>query len=192
MTSEQHLSVEDIASLIDGTLTPDERSNAERHLAHCDACREELAASTRAVAAAGLPPTRRLPWRLIAPLAAGIVFALMLRSPGEIRRVDETPERAGPARDAGIVTIFPPAGTALRADALRFVWRPFQSAIGYHVVVKEPSGAPLWTGDVADTVLVLPDSVRLRAGESYVWRVDAQRADFSTASSAETAFRIER
>ena len=192
MTDDPHLSAEDIASLIDGSLAPHERVGVERHLAHCDDCRTELAASARAVASAVPVATRRIPWRLIAPLAAGIVLVVLLRSPGEKGPSDEPRERTTPAPDAGIVTVFPPASTALRAEALRFVWRPIGSSVGYRVVVKEPSGAPLWSGDVADTVLVLPDSVRLQPGESYVWRVDGQRADGTTASSAETAFRIER
>jgi hypothetical protein len=194
MIGEHHVSVEDIASLIDGSLPPDERDAAERHLAHCDDCREELAASSRAVASATTPTTRRLPWRLILPLAAGIVLAVFLRPtpPAEHQPAVDTPERAAPARETGVVTVFPPPRSTLRSDALRFVWRSVVSSTGYHVVVKDPSGVPLWEGDVADTVLTLPESVRLRPGESYVWRVDAQRADFTTVSSAETPFRIDR
>ena len=45
-----HLSVDDVAGLIDGTLAAHERERAERHLATCDECREELAACTRVVA----------------------------------------------------------------------------------------------------------------------------------------------
>ena len=193
MTGEPHLSVDDIASMIDGSLTTDERATAERHLAICDECREELAASARAVASAASVPAWRIPWRLIVPLAAGIVLAVMLRPPAASDRVAEPRERtAVPDRDARIVTVFPAARAALRAEPVRFVWRPIESSIGYRVVVKEASGAPVWSGDVADTVLVLPDSVRLRAGAPYVWRVDGARADGTTASSAETPFRIER
>ena len=191
MTDETHLSVESIASLIDGSLSPEDRAGAERHLAHCDDCREELAASTRAVAAATVTPARRIPWRLIAPLAAGIVLAVLLRPPGASDRVVESPERTPPLRDAAIVTVFPPAKTTLPSGALRFVWRSIESNIGYRVVVKDMSGAPVWSGDVADTVLMLPDTVRFREGASYIWRVDAERADGTTASSPETAFRIE-
>lgn len=193
MTADAHLSVDDIASMIDGSLTADERASVERHLAHCDDCREELAASARAVASAAPVRQRRLSWRLLVPLAAGIVLAVFLRAPSTSERAVAPRERAAaPSRDARIVTVFPPAGTALRSSPVRFVWRPIDSSIGYHVVVKEASGVPVWSGDVSDTALALPDSVPLRAGEPYVWRVDGSRADGSSASSAETMFRIER
>jgi len=45
-----HLSVDDAASYIDGTLSDDAREVVERHLAECDSCREEVAASARLVA----------------------------------------------------------------------------------------------------------------------------------------------
>ena len=56
--------------------------------------------------------------------------------------------------------------------------------------MKDASGARVWSGDAVDTVLALPDSVRLQPNVSYVWRVDGQRADGSTAASTESAFRI--
>jgi anti-sigma factor RsiW len=193
MTDEPHLSVEDLASLIDGSLVAAERATAEHHLASCDECREELAASARAVASASTAPARRFPWRLIVPLAAGIVLAVLLRAPSADDGVDQARERAAVAsRDAHIVTVFPPARAALRAETVRFVWRPIEASIGYRVVVKEASGAPVWSGEVTDTVLAIPDSVRLRAGTPYVWRVDGERTDGTTASSAEVEFRIER
>jgi hypothetical protein len=59
-------------------------------------------------------------------------------------------------------------------------------------VIKDASGAPVWSADAADTVLVIPAELRLRPGESYVWRVDGQRTDGTTASSAETSFTVAR
>jgi hypothetical protein len=44
MTSQQHLSPEEITALLDDALSDLERSLAEHHLAECDTCRNELAA----------------------------------------------------------------------------------------------------------------------------------------------------
>ena len=41
MSDAPHLSVEVLASMIDGTPEEREREHAERHLAECDSCREE-------------------------------------------------------------------------------------------------------------------------------------------------------
>lgn len=192
MTRASHLSVDDVASLLDGTLAPEQRDLAERHLAECDQCREEVAACSRLIGTSTSPPVRRFPWRYLLPLAAGIVLVVLIRRPVGPERITDTAERAAPSAGSRIVTVAPAASTSMNADALRFVWRSIDGSIGYRVVVKDAGGAPVWSGDATDTSLALPDSVRLSAGTLYVWRVDGQRADGTTASSAETGFRISR
>jgi hypothetical protein len=98
--------------------------------------------------------------------------------------------RASPTTGARILTVSPAADAEVDAGSLRFAWHPMDGSLGYSVVVKDASGARVWSGDAVDTVLTLPDSVHLRAGVPYVWRVDGQRADGSSAASAETGFRI--
>jgi anti-sigma factor RsiW len=185
-----HLSVEELASMIDGTLPGHERERVERHLAECDACREELAASARLVASNAAVPARRFPWRNLLPLAAGILLVVWMRRPAERPRPTDASERASPAGSARITTVYPGADASVGARALRFTWRPIEGGVGYNVVVKDASGTPLWKGDAVDTTLALPDTVRLQSGVTYVWRVDGQRADGSTAASAESEFRI--
>ena len=187
-----HLSIDDAASYIDGTLADEARADVERHLAECDACREEVAASSRLVATLPAPAVRRLPWRLVLPLAAGILVAVVLARPTTRTEVAPAQERGAPS-DASLITLVTPApGAAIAVKAPRFIWHPMTSSIGYRVVIKDASGAPVWSGDVADTVLAIPANVQLRAGESYVWRVDGQRADGTTASSAEASFLVAR
>jgi anti-sigma factor RsiW len=190
VTAAPHLSVEDIAGMIDGTLPEHEREQAERHLAECDECREELATCTRVVASSVAVPVRRFPWRNLLPLAAGILLVVWIRRPSDRVQADDTPERATPSTGARIATVSPATGASVGAGSLRFAWHPMEGSIGYRVVVKDASGAPVWSGDAADTTLTLPDSVRLRASTPYVWRVDGQRADGTTAASAESGFRI--
>ena len=185
-----HLSVEDVAGMIDGTLPEHDRERAERHLAECDDCREELATCARVVASSVAAPVRRSPWRNLLPLAAGILLVVWLRRPAEHERATDVSERAAPSTGARIATVSPAADASVSAGALRFAWRPMEGSIGYRVVVKDASGATVWSGDAADTTLALPASVRLQTSVPYVWRVDGQRADGSTAASAESGFRI--
>jgi hypothetical protein len=190
VSDASHLSVEELASMIDGSLPERDRDRAERHLVECDSCREELAASARVVATSAAAPARRFRWRNLLALAAGILFVVWIRRPAERPRTTDVPVRASPTTGARILTVSPAADAAVDAGSLRFAWHPMDGSLGYSVVVKDASGARVWSGGAVDTVLTLPDSVHLRAGVPYVWRVDGQRADGSTAASAETGFRI--
>jgi hypothetical protein len=193
VTNASHLSVDDVASLIDGTIAPAERDRAERHLAECDQCREEVAACSRLLGSSTSPPVRRFPWRYLLPLAAGIVLVVMIRRPTGQERIGDVPaERGATSTGSRIVVVAPAPSSSVSQDALRFIWHPIAGSVGYRVVIKDASGAPVWSSDAADTSLALPDSVRLSPTTLYVWRVDGQRADGTSVSSAETSFRITR
>ena len=185
-----HLSVEELASMIDGSLPEHDRDRAERHLAECDSCREELAASARVIATSVSAPVRRFPWRYLLPLAAGILLAVWIRRPVERQHTTDVAQRAAPTTGTRILTVSPAVDAAVDASSLRFAWHPMEGSLGYRVVVKDASGATVWRGDVVDTVLALPDSVRLQPSVSYVWRVDGERADGSSAASTESGFSI--
>ena len=186
-----HLSTEEAASYIDGTLSDDARATIERHLAECDSCREEVAAATRLVATVPTQARRGVPWRLVFPLAAGILVAVMLVRPAS--RPDATPMERGAASDGSTIVLVAPApGAALVAGKMQLVWRALSDSAFYHVVIKDATGDPVWTGETADTVLNVPAGV-LRAGEQYVWRVDGQRPDDRTSiSSVEASLKAPR
>ena len=190
MTATAHLSVEDIAGMIDGTLPEHDRERAERHLAECDDCREELATCTRVVASSVTVPVRHFPWKNLLPLAAGILLVVWIRRPAERPRATDVPERATPSTGTRIAIVSPAADATVGASSLRFSWHPMEGSMSYRVVVKDASGARVWSGDAVDTTIVLPDSVRLQPNVPYVWRVDGQRADATSAASTESGFRI--
>jgi anti-sigma factor RsiW len=190
MSDAIHLSVEELASMIDGSLPEHDRDRAERHLAECDSCREELAASARVVATGVTAPVRRFPWRYLLPLAAGILLAVWIRRPIERPHMADVAQRGSPTIGARILTVSPAVDAAVDASSLRFAWRPVEGSVGYHVVVKDASGTTVWRGDAVDTVLALPDSVRLQPNVPYVWRVDGERTDGSSAASVESGFTI--
>jgi len=181
-----HLSVDDAASYIDGTLSDDARTTIEHHLADCDSCREEIAASSRLLATVPAPARRGVPWRLVLPLAAGILAVVMIRRPAS--RPDVAPMERGSATDGSAIALVAPApGAPLVAGRTRLVWRALDDSVLYNVVLKDAAGAKVWSGETADTVLAVPAGVQLRTGEQYVLRVDGQRTDGSSVSSAEVS-----
>jgi hypothetical protein len=54
-----------------------------------------------------------------------------------------------------------------------FVWSTFTKSSLYRVTVFDAEGTVLYRGDVSDSVLVLPDSIQLRAGQTYFWKVES-------------------
>src|SRR3954465_11572259 len=79
---------EQLAAYIDGTLTPDERTQMERHLAECPECRDVVAESVAALDELGGLPARKRPsmraWAgvgVVLAAAAAIVIAVRLQRP---------------------------------------------------------------------------------------------------------------
>jgi len=154
-----HLSIEDAASYIDGTLSDDAREVIERHLAECDTCREEVAASSRLIATLPATAGRRLPWRLVLPLAAGILVAVVLARP--TRRTD-----VAPAQERGA-----PSDASLDDEKLKMD-SPQISAAGTHARItvspvlsrqNDFGRVPCWSGPIrssAGTCATVPQDVR--------------------------------
>ena len=57
------------------------------------------------------------------------------------------------------------------------------------MTVSGGNGIPVWSGSVADTMFVLPDSISLGVDQRYVWIVDALLADGSARSTGLHEFR---
>lgn len=193
MNVASHLSAAQVAAYVDRTLADDERARVERHLVECDDCRDEVTACARLVATAPPRNVSRFRWRVVVPVAAAAVLAaVLLRRPDGRDRLAPALERGEAGSASRIVLIAPPPGALVEGSAMRLMWRSIDRSAGYHVVVKDSTGAGLWSADLTDTSVVLPRGLTLRAGDAYVWRVDGQRTDGSTATSAETSFRIAR
>ena len=185
-----HLSAAQVAAYVDGTVTGDERAYVEEHLLECDACREEVTACARLVSATPSLIAPGIRWRVAVPIAAALLAAVVLTRPDGSDRVGPALERGESPNASRIVLIAPPPGALVEAGVTLLVWRPIDRAAGYQVVVKDSTGGLLWRADVTDTSVALPRGLALRAGDAYVWRVDGGRTDGSTATSAETGFRI--
>jgi hypothetical protein len=120
-------------------------------------------------------PTRRLP-RMLAVLAAAAVLGVVAMpfTPRSNEPVGET----GAMRDAeGATTLIGPPANATMPDARRFVWHAAAEAQRYRFEILTADGLPLFTTRTTDTLLVLPDDVRLVAGTEYRWWVFSERSD---------------
>ena len=185
-----HLSATEIAAFIDSTLSPEARAAAELHLSGCPQCRDELASCLRLAGTAPSRASTRVPWPLLGTIAAALVVAVVLR-PGQQRAPrNVSRERATPPATAA-PGLAPLSARTFDHRAVRFTWQRDPAAIGYHVVVTDSAGAPVWrSDDLTDTSITPPSNVRFNPGARYFWRVDALHADGSSSQSPTTGFRI--
>ena len=193
-TNAPHLKDDVLAAYLDRGLPKAARRAADAHLAECQACRDELVATTALLESRGA--SRR--WvRLGAPavaLAAAAMTFMMLgpwrtttapRTPPGDRMRESTLVSAAPEH---VATVAPAEGDTVPLDRVPFVWRAFGSGGTYLLRLSDESGVR-WTVDTADTTVVLPDSVRLDAGRNYHWWVDALTADGRAVTTGVRRFR---
>jgi hypothetical protein len=65
-----------------------------------------------------------------------------------------------------------PVGDAPAASRLE--WSRVAGADAYRVVLYSVTGTVLFERTLSDTVAILPDSLSLRPGQSYLWKVEAR------------------
>lgn len=168
-----------VASLADGRLDDAARAAALRHLADCLRCRRVVAEVGRAVGdravadeVAGLErPRHRGRWVWISVAAAA---ALLLT----VRRPEPTePLRVGTHREPTIssgsaVTLVAPVGPVSAVE--RLTWVAIPGAERYRVTLYDATGTVIYEVEPADTMVLLPESLRLRPATRYLWRVSAR------------------
>ena len=82
-----------------------------------------------------------------------------------------------------------PLVPASTAGELTFRWSATSGADRYRLVLFDSAGSALFEGESGDTMLVLPDSVRLAAGTLYLWKVEAETSFDRWVSSELVRFR---
>lgn len=185
-----------LASYVDRVLGADARALADRHLAECASCRDDLVALSAIVHPRSSRRLLRIATPLAAIAAALLVFALApWRAPdgpdgGRRERMRETTTVGGVGSTRGVMIVAPTDGSVLPPDSVRFTWRRANGDAGYRLTVTDDSGAARWTIDTPDTTVVLPDSVRIVAGRTYLWYVDALGADGGTRGARLRKFRV--
>jgi hypothetical protein len=173
----QCLDDETIAALAEGTADDVARRAALLHLAECPRCRTAVASVARALAdpsvareVARVPRTWRRVLTIAIPTAAAAVV-LLVASP---RGGDDgsSPHRAPTITAVSSPVLVSPVGIVADAEALR--WHGVSGADRYRVTLFDDAGAVLYETQTADTTVAPPETVRLEAGRSYLWTVEAR------------------
>lgn len=170
-----------LAALAEGSLAPAARQAAVVHLAGCERCRALFAGVARLVADPDVAREagqleqrgRRRLLRIAVPLAAAAALLLYLVPSVLIRRpVDGESHRAPTLTGASAPIPVSPIGTVGAVTTLR--WNRVNGADHYRITLFDAQGVTLYEALPADTLLTLPDSVRLSPGARYYWKVEAR------------------
>lgn len=183
-----HMTDMSIASYLDRRMSGVDRERFEDHLSECPECRQAV------IEAESLLKRVRPRWRgnaIVALIAATIVLvAVDLKVQDRNDLSAPTPTRAVRTIDRGL-TAYGPSGEVTRSG-LHFVWSPLAGAISYKIFLVDASSQPVWSAPATDTSIALPATVALRAGETYLWAVDALASDGTMHSTGLREFRVNR
>jgi anti-sigma factor RsiW len=206
-----HIDENDIARYVDDRLSDDERRDVESHLAECPRCRNQVAAVHRILEnGAGQEPALDPEVRAQAealgrpeedeastgwqrgrrPVVLAMAVALLLGGAGLLyeQLQEPSPSQLRSSSDAPALTVQAPADGATVSERPVFVCAPASEALGYRVTLWTPGGTVVWEGDTTAARVRLPAEVSLTAGETYLWRAEALRADGTTLQSNARTF----
>jgi hypothetical protein len=166
-----------IAALAEGTLDGPARVAALPHIASCARCRVAIASVSAALSEPSLAreiattarARPRLPRIAVAALAAAVLLIVAVPRRGN----EDGPLHRSPGITAvASPVLVAPAGVVRDVGALR--WATVGGADRYRATLFDGTGVVLYEIQTADTVVALPDSVRLAPGRSYLWKVEAR------------------
>jgi hypothetical protein len=106
-----------------------------------------------------------------AALVAAAAAVILVILPGRRPEPDPSQHRDPAADTAPTVKLQVPKGTGPRP--LLLAWAPVDQATRYRATVFDQEGSIRFRVEVTDSSLPLPDSLRLVAGRSYFWKVEA-------------------
>ena len=184
------LDADTLAALAEGSLEPAARVAAIQHVASCALCRQAVASVAKALDDG--PITHEIErvegqrrrstslLRFALPLAAAAVIVLLLRAPAG----DSPVHRGSPPTPAGTPVLRSPVGVVAVVGQMQ--WTHVDGADLYRLTLFDASSRVVFTISVADTVLILPDSVGLIPNRTYLWKVDA-RTGFDRWAASELA-----
>ena len=188
----------DVAELVEGSGDGGQRSVHVAHLAGCGHCRLQVASLIALLADASIAAEvgqfertatqpaagRRLLTGLGVVASAAVV--LLLAWPGGPATLGR---HRGPTITAGTTPAQrAPVGSVTEARALS--WSAVAGATLYRATLFDAAGAALFEAETTDTIVPLPDSIAIVAGQLYLWKVEARTAWGRWASSELTEFRV--
>jgi anti-sigma factor RsiW len=197
--STPHLTAVDAAAYVDARLPPKERARVDAHVADCAPCRAEIVDISALVSSGARaevigPPRSR---RLLLPfgLAAAAALALMVYRPPVGSRVGAGIVRAESAAGVpeGVLTIgvvAPAAGDTVLGDSTTLVWASAGVDAAYDATLGTETGSVLWSARTPDTLLVVPEGIRLEPGRTYYWHVDAILPSGISATTRSQSFTV--
>src|SRR5687768_5221697 len=186
-----HVGAEELAAYLDNQLSPAERARTELHLAGCEECREEAARVAELVRSRTTLPKRRAVF-LVPGVAAAAVIVLLLTRPSDDAEAPVESLRSGDEVTAGegtpVIDVLSPRGEVVQPDTLLFAWRPASVDAAYDLIMTDWLGSVIWHHQTRDTMVALPDTVRLQRNRTYFWRVDALIEEGRSASTQSQRF----
>jgi hypothetical protein len=167
-----------IASLVDGTIDPAQRAATLPHLASCARCRGAVASIARTVSNPDVVRARRsafetwrpVVYRIALPIAAAVIVVVLVR-PGRDQEAADR-HRAPTIEAAPAPRAVFPVETVDSVPELR--WTSVAGADRYRVSLFDAGGQVLYERQMADTFAILPDSIAMRSGTLYLWKVEAR------------------
>lgn len=184
-STSQHPNTEEMAAYLSGSLPGSSRGQFESHLAECRECRTEVTSARRLLRERRV----RRRWSIALPvgLAAGIAAYLLI---GPLQKGG--PKEENPVREGRVLTpdlapvvrlVAPSESESVDPRRVVFTWRRQGVDPLYRLTITDPSGAVVWVHETADTVLTVPGASPLRAGQTYLWYLDALDSDGRSATS---------
>lgn len=114
-----------------------------------------------------------------------MVLLIQARPEGEVPEASYRATGQAPA-----IVAYGPAGT-VAAPNPRFVWGSVSGVASYRLTLTRLDGATVWSASTRDTLVALPDSIHLAAGQQYFWIADALLADGGVRTTGPREFQIE-
>ena len=162
-------------AVLEQTLPEEQRTQALLAIMSNPKCREAFDLLRAVVEQA--PPGAKLPlprW-YTSPLAIAAALVLALGTAAGVTTWlgsgQQDVVRGGTGGAALLLT--QPAPVVASATGLAFAWRPIAGVTRYDYNLATKDGRAVFVGAVSDTILTLPDSVRLRSTVEYRWWVEA-------------------
>ncbi len=159
----------------------------ELHLAKCTVCRQEFL-DAREI----LRPTPRVPWRVLAPVAAAAAVVLLIFpwSQREEATTNQPLHRDSPGVESSAPSLVTPVGTTSEVSVL--IWTRVGGADQYRMTLFDSEGSVMWREMTADSSVAVPDSITFQPSRPYLWRVEARIGWDIWESSELLEFRVER
>ena len=211
-----HSDDQEILLYLEDKLPSAKRERLEKHIGRCEPCAARFADFSRLPSILAEPLPRDLDeatqkkavellrpgrapkggspaFRLFAPqyrLAFAGAAALLLIVSVYLFLPRETPVqfRSDRSGDVGSLVLIPEDGARVRSHDIEFRWTSLGESMAYKFSLLRETGAVVWSTDVRDTSLSLPEAIVLQPGKTYLWQIETSLADKTLGRSAVHAF----